>query len=150
MLNDILRQDYIRLGIRAKDWEEAIRISGEILKENEVVKDEYIQEAIENIRELGPYMVISNGIALPHATNKNGVIKNGVSILRLDKPVIFPNREDEPVSYIFLIATIDMESHIKILSNLSEILQKEEFINLLKKAQTSDEIIKYIKKHEKV
>lgn len=149
MLTDVLKKEYIKLNVECKDWEEAIRQAGEVLKENNVVTDEYIEEAIKGVRELGPYIVITKGVAIPHATNKVGVNKTGISLITLKNPIEFGNRDNDPVYYVFMLATTDMESHISALSNLSELLEKQEFYDVLKNAQDSKSVIEYIKANEK-
>ena len=37
-----------------QNWEEAIRISGEIMKKNNLVTDEYIDQVIADVKKYGP------------------------------------------------------------------------------------------------
>ena len=53
-----------------KDWEEAIRLSGEILKQNELITDQYVDQVINDVKEYGPYIVIVPGVAMPHSSAK--------------------------------------------------------------------------------
>ena len=87
MLTDVLKKEYIRLNVECSDWEDSIRTAGKILLDNDVVTEEYIEDAIEGVKELGPYIVITKGVALPHATNKKGVNKTGIALLTLKTPV---------------------------------------------------------------
>lgn len=62
-----------------KDWEEAIRLSGEILKQNELITDQYVDQVINDVKEYGPYIVIVPGVAMPHSSAKNeGVLGTGI------------------------------------------------------------------------
>ena len=63
--------------------EEAIRRSGEILKSNGYVKDEYIEDMVKAVEELGPYIVIIPHIAIAHARPSESVLKNGISLVTL-------------------------------------------------------------------
>ena len=148
MLTDVLKEEYIRLNIECNNWEEAVQMSGQALKENGVITQEYIDATIQNVKEVGPYIVITKGVALPHATNKVGVNKTGISLTTLKNPVEFGNKDNDPVYYIFMLATTDMESHLNALSNLSELLAKQEFYEVLKNAQDSKSVIDYIKANE--
>ena len=87
MLTDVLKEEYIKLNVECKDWEDAIRTAGQILIDNGVATNEYVEDAIEGVKELGPYVVITKGVALPHATNKKGVFKTGISLITLKNPV---------------------------------------------------------------
>lgn len=148
MLSDVLKKKYIKLNVECSDWVEAVRAAGEVLITNEVITNEYVEEAIKGVKELGPYIVITKGVALPHATNKVGVNKTGISLITLKNPVEFGNKDNDPVYYIFMLATTDMESHLSALSNLSELLGKQEFFEIMKNAQDSQSVIDYIKANE--
>ena len=86
---------------------------------------------------------------MPQATTNIGVLKSGISLITLKEPIEFGNKENDPVYYVFMIATSDMETHISILSNLSDLLQKQEFYNILESANSPSDIIEYIKTNEK-
>lgn len=148
MLSDVLKKEYIELNVECSDWIEAVKKAGEILIKNEVITNEYVEEAIKGVKELGPYIVITKGVALPHATNKVGVNKTGISLVTLKNPVEFGNKDNDPVYYIFMLATTDTESHLSALSNLSELLGKKEFFEIMKNAKDSQSVIDYIKANE--
>lgn len=148
MLSNVLKKEYIRLNVECKNWEEAVRAAGEILLQNGVITNEYIEEAIKGVKELGPYIVITKGVALPHATNKVGVNTTGISLITLKNPVEFGNKDNDPVYYVFMLATTDMDSHLSALSNLSDLLGKQEFYDILKNAQDPLSVIEYIKANE--
>lgn len=149
MLTDVLKKEYIKLNAECKDWEDAVRVAGGVLKQNGVITEEYIEAAIQNVKEMGPYIVITKGVALPHATNKVGVNKTGISLITLKNAVEFGNKDNDPVYYIFMLATTDMESHLNALSNLSELLGRPDFYDVMKNAQDSQSVIDYIKANEK-
>ena len=148
MLSDVLKKEYIKLNADCKDWIEAIKTAGQVLIDNGVVTDEYVEEAIKGVKELGPYIVITKGVALPHATNKIGVNKTGIALLTLNNPVEFGNVDNDPVYYVFMLATTDMESHLAALSNLSDLLGKQEFFEAIKNAKDAQSVIDYIKANE--
>lgn len=148
MLSDVLKLEYIKLNVECKDWEDAIKTAGGILVDNKVVTDEYIEEAIKGVKELGPYIVITKGVALPHATNKIGVNKTGIALITLKTPVNFGNKDNDPVYYVFMLATTDMDSHLAALSNLSDLLAKQEFFEVMKNAKDAKSVIDYIKANE--
>lgn len=148
MLSDVLKQEYIKLNVKCKNWEEAIRSAGQVLLENELITNEYIEEAIKGVKELGPYIVITKGVAMPHATSHAGVKKTGIALITLKEPVEFGNSDNDPVYYVFMLATTDMESHIEALSKLSDLLAKPEFFDVMKNASDSTSVIDYIKANE--
>lgn len=148
MLSDVLKQEYIKLNVECSNWEEAIRSAGQVLLENDVITNEYIEEAIKGVKELGPYIVITKGVAMPHATSHAGVKETGIALITLKNPVEFGNVDNDPVYYVFMLATTDMESHIEALSKLSDLLSKQEFFEVMKNASDSTSVIDYIKANE--
>lgn len=148
MLSDVLKKEYIKLNAECKDWIDAIKTAGQVLIDNGVVTEEYVEEAIKGVKELGPYIVITKGVALPHATNKIGVNKTGIALLTLKNPVEFGNVDNDPVYYVFMLATTDMDSHLAALSSLSDLLGKQEFFEVMKNAKDAQSVIDYIKANE--
>jgi PTS system ascorbate-specific IIA component len=66
----------------------------------------------------------------------------------LKNPVEFGNKDNDPVYYVFMLATTDMESHISALSNLCDLLAKSEFFEVINNSSDSASIIDYIKANE--
>ncbi len=150
MLKNFITDKYIRLDIECSNWEEAIRKSGEQLLKEKKVTEEYIEDAVNSVKELGPYIVVAKGIAVPHTSSHIGVKENGITITRLKSPVEFGNKRNDPVKYIFMMATTDFDSHIEILSQLSEYLKDSEFLEIIENAKSSEDIMKYIISKEKL
>lgn len=73
MLKDLLTKDTIRVNIDAKDWEDAIRKGGDLLEKNDSIEHRYVDGMVETMKEIGPYIVIAPGIAMPHARPESGV-----------------------------------------------------------------------------
>ena len=101
-----------RLDAECQDWQACIWESGKLLVEKGDITEEYIKAVIDNVNEVGPYIVITKGVALPHATNKIGVIRTSMSFVRLKTPVNFGNKSNDPVKYIFMLATTDATPHL--------------------------------------
>ena len=71
-----------------------------------------------------------------------------IGIATLEHPVEFGNEDNDPVKYIFSLSAVDQNTHIQAMSELAELLDKEEFYNVLDKAKSAAEILDYIKAHE--
>ena len=67
MLRDLLNEQVVAINQKAKNWEEAIRIAGSILVNTGKCKESYIEAMIDVVKTYGPYIVIEDGIAMPHA-----------------------------------------------------------------------------------
>lgn len=148
MLSDLIRKETIALGLEVNDWQDAVRKAGQLLIDDGSITEEYVDGAIENVKELGPYIVITKGIALPHATNKVGVNRTAMSLITLKNPLNFGNKNNDPVDTVFMLATTDSTSHLGALQDLSEFLGDEEFLNILRHDTTIEKILAFIAKNE--
>lgn len=141
-LSDILTEENILLNQSAETWEEAVIKGGEILLHNGYVSKKYVDSLAENIKKYGSYVVISEGIALPHSKTDNAVLKTGMSLVTLKEPVIFPG--DKKVSIILSFSSFDMNEHFTALSDLNELIFGHEFFENIMKAGYPKDVIRYI------
>lgn len=128
----------------AKNWQDAISLSALPLLQERRITENYIQKMIENARKDGPYMVIMPNVALPHARPVDGVNQLSISIAVLNEPVYFDKHTNKPVQFVFCLAAINQEFHLNALSQLVQLLEKEEFYHILKTSNTSEEVFDYI------
>lgn len=121
-LSQLLTPEYICLDVEAKDWEEAVRLASEPLLLGKKISQEYIADMLDCIRGHGPYVVLSEGFALPHATTSH-VYETGMSLVRLKTPVNFGAGDMDPVELVCVLCSRDSESHLKALFDLCNILE---------------------------
>lgn len=139
MNRKLLEEKGILLDVIAKDWQVAIRICGEILVKTGKVEASYVDAMISNIHELGPYILIAPGVAMPHARPEDGVIKEGISVVVLKEEVTFaPGRE---FKVLIGLAALNSESHIYILQKIAEVISEADTLERLKNATEIDEIL---------
>lgn len=144
MLKDILKEEYIELDADVKDWEEAVRLGGGILERNGAVEGRYVDAMVDAVKEMGPYIVIAPGIAMPHARPDCGVYKIALSLVVLKNPVNFGNRNNDPVSMVISLCAVDHSAHLRALQDLMAFLGDEFFISLVLNSRDKKEILKYI------
>lgn len=143
-LSELLVADRVKTGYKARDWKDAVREAGKLLYATGIVKEEYIEAMVETCEELGPYIVIAKGIALPHAAPEKGALQTGLSMLALDPPIEFGNKHNDPVKLVIGLAALDHEIHIEALRSLAEIFIDEELRQKLLDADQKSEIIDII------
>lgn len=148
MLSDLLTREMIRIDVETKDWEEAIREGTKVLRQNNYVEDCYEEAIINNIKSMGPYMVVAPGIVLSHARPENGVNKLSMSLTLLKNPVVFGHETNDPVKLVITVAAIDNETHLKALSQLMELMMNEEDMKKIFNANNKDEIVKIVNKYQ--
>lgn len=142
----IMDKENIRLNVEAKNWKEAIRESGKILKDNGYIGEQYIEDMINAIEELGPYIVIAPHIAMAHARPSGDVLKDGISLATLKEPVEFGNEDNDPVDLVFSLCAKSPQSHLKVLEYLAKVLEDESKVHILRKSENIDEVYNILNK----
>lgn len=148
MLSNLINESLIRLKISAENWEDAVRKSASALLENNKITSSYIDAMINTAKETGPYIVITKHVALPHARPEAGAKEIAIGISTLEHPIEFGNKDNDPVKYVFSLSATGNDSHLQAMAELAMLLEKEEFYDVLDKAETPEEIMNYIKAHE--
>lgn len=141
MLSDYLSEQTIALSVRANDWREAIRVAGQLLVETGGVEPRYIEGMIRTAEELGPYIVIAPGIALPHARPEEGVIKNCFSLITLSPPVEFGNENNDPVVVVIAFGATDHEAHVEALAELARAIADDGFLEKAKSVSSKEGLL---------
>lgn len=123
----------------AENWEKAIETAAQPLIKNGKIKYGYVENIIKNIKELGPYIILLPGVAMPHARPDENVIESSLSLLKINKGVSF-SEDTEDVKLMFVLAAKDSNSHIDIIEQLTELLGDDEKIEKLMNAKTVEEV----------
>lgn len=109
-------------------WQKAIKIAAEPLLTDGIIDKNYIDLMIENIDVNGPYMIVKDYVALPHAEAGIGVEEIGISLLITKEPVDLKGND---IKIWLVLAATDSESHLDLLKELSKVLIDEEKYNTL-------------------
>jgi mannitol PTS system EIIA component len=141
MLKEMLENN-INVIDEASSWEEAIKIAAAPLMQSRFIKEEYIGAMIENVVNNGPYMVIMPGLAIPHARPERGVLKTGMSLLKLSKSVKFP--EDKEVELLIVLAANDPDVHVEMISELTNLLMEDEAVEKLFASKSKEEVFQCV------
>lgn len=135
---EILSVDHILTGVKAETWQQAVTAAGQILVDQGSITSEYIENMIGAVNELGPYMVLMPHFALAHAAPCAAVLRDDMSLIILDEPVVFGSPND-PVKVILCLACIDKESHMNALTRVAEAMMDESVFNALMSASTAED-----------
>lgn len=149
VLKDIITRDTIKLNVEAKDWEEAVKVGGRLLVDVNAAEERYIDAMIDTVKDIGPYIVILEGIAMPHARPEKGALKVGMSLVTLKNPIEFGNEENDPVKLIISFCAIDSATHLKALSQLMVLLEDEDNINTILNSDSVEDVIEVISNFSK-
>ncbi|GAB6150556.1 PTS sugar transporter subunit IIA [Clostridium novyi] len=147
MLSEVITPEVIKLNVECNNWEEAIEVGVKILIDKGYVEHSYEKAILEKLKELGPYMVITPNIVLPHARPEDGVNKTSFSLVTLKNPVNFGNDKNDPVKLIITIASENNKDHIKFLAEIVDLLRNKEDLQKIFETHSKEEVIKILEKY---
>jgi mannitol/fructose-specific phosphotransferase system IIA component (Ntr-type) len=137
---DLLSVDNIKMNVEVPDWKAAVRAVGRILVENGAAEDRYVEAMVNLAAELGPYIVMTPGIAIPHARPEEGARKVGFAAVKLATPINFGNEDNDPVYLVLGFCTPDANAHIDLLTKIASVLEKGDILDSIKIAKTPEDI----------
>jgi len=141
MLDTYLTGDVIQLNVEVEDWEGAVRAGGKLLRVSGKCVPEYVDAMVRTVKEMGPYMVLAPGLALAHARPEDGTLEVGLSLVTLKTPVAFGSKVNDPVDLVISFCAVDQQSHVEMLKALARFLRDDQNQQLLKNAETVDEVL---------
>lgn len=124
--------------------EAAIAAAGELLVQSGRAMPDYVDSMLEAVEKFGPYIVIAPGIALAHGKPGDEVIETGMSLLVLKNPIEFKHSQNDPVQLVFGLAAKDHDSHVGLMSELSDFLMAEANVNFLITSLDSKQIHSFL------
>ena len=141
VLKDLLIEENIQFMDEIGDWTDAIKKVAKPLLTNDSITNQYVDVMIENVETMGPYIIIGEQVAIPHARPEFGVKKLGMSLLKLAEPTYLLGEEQNKVDIFICLAAIDNQTHLKALAQLTTLLSDPIKLELLKKAQKKQDIL---------
>lgn len=120
----LVKLENVQICEKANDWREAIKISVQPLEQGGYVKSCYKDGIIENVEKLGPYIMIADEIAMPHARPEQGAIETQMGITLFREGVRFDGKETTARLFVTLAAK-DSDSHVDALVKISELLSDD-------------------------
>lgn len=129
---------------RVDTWEKAIEVAAQPLINLGKIKSGYVDSMVENIKNLGPYIILLPGVAMPHARPDENVLESSLAFLKINEGVKFSEDTDK-VYLMFVLAAKDSNSHIEIIEQLTDVLGDDDKVEELKNAKTLEEVINILK-----
>ena len=146
MLKDMVSERLVRLQIEADNWGDAVRQAAQPLVDENKAKMSYVDDIIKGVKEMGPYIVLTKHVALPHARPESGALENAIGVATLKTPVEFGNEENDPVKYMFCLCATGNSEHLNALAELAGLFEDKDFFELLDKTTDPAEVMAYINK----
>lgn len=140
----LIENNSVLLNQTASDWKAAIKLGTDLLEKSGAIEPRYYTNIVSKIEEMGPYIILAPGLAMPHARPEEGVIKSSFALVTLAEPVYFDG-EDEPVSVLITLAGSDSDKHMEGLMEITQSLDDEDSdtgVNLDKvlRCKTAEEV----------
>lgn len=157
-LYEFLTPDRIELDVEVVDWQDSIYKVGEQLIARGDITEDYLKVVISNIKENGPYVVISPGFAFPHAPFGDYNKKTSMSLIRLKNTIYFDDEEHDnprdiatmPVKYVCMLSITDRRKHLRAIFNLFNLLKDKDFREKMDSCHTAQEIHNLIYERERL
>jgi fructose-specific phosphotransferase system IIA component len=148
-ITDVLEEQFVRTNLPGTTKEEIIDAMIDLIGNSKNVLDkEKVRQAIlerEKIMSTG----VGNGFAIPHG--KTDAVKDIVAAFAItEHPVDYQALDEQPVRLVFLLVGRDslVGPHIKLLSRISRLMNKEEFRRELLSSETPKEVIELFQQQE--
>jgi len=135
--------------MEAKDKMDAINKMVDLANKSGKITDVEKVRAVVFEREKLVSTGVGKGFAIPHG--KSDDISDIVAAFAvLAEPIDFDSIDSEKVVFIFLLVGKDsmLNTHIKLLSRISRLMNKDEFRSNLLKAQSTAELLQIFKTEE--
>jgi fructose-specific phosphotransferase system IIA component len=148
-ISDILTEDFVVTGLEGNSKDAVINALIDLVgKSPKVLDKEKVRKAIfdrEKIMSTG----VGNGFAIPHG--KTDAVSDIVAAFAVTaKPIDYESLDEKPVRLVFLLVGKDnlVGPHIKLLSRISRLMNKEEFRKHLLESRTSREVLDLFRQEE--
>ncbi len=135
-----LPDEAVVIGGRARDWREAVELTGRALTASGVTSAGYGVDMIRMIEEHGPYVVVAPGLALAHARPGPAVRRDGIAIATLAEPVEFGHPYNDPVRVVLALAGASSARHLQLVAEIANIFNDSDAVERLADAATPDEV----------
>lgn len=127
-VSDMLKLENVSVVDGVDTWEDAIRLAIRPLLEGGFVEARYADEIIRSTREMGPYYVLTEDVALIHGRPEDGVKQGQIAITLLKHPIRFAE-DSFDVRLLVALAAEDADSHIDVMRVLAGIFMDEHEID---------------------
>lgn len=147
-LSDFLDARRVLMDVQVKNKQELINLAMSVLEtETDPAAFAAIKSAVferEQLMSTG----VGKGVAIPHAKSA-GLSTYLMAFVILQNPVDYDAIDGAPVEMLFLIVgPADNRNHIRLLSRISKMMNKDSFRRTIKGCSSPDEVVAVFRKEE--
>jgi len=148
-VSELLKPEFIIPELKGRSKEDIISELIDLFKDDPRVEDiEKVRSSVldrEKVMSTG----VGKGFAIPHG--KTNAVKEIVGAFgRIRDGIDYDSLDGNPVHLVFLLVGKDnlISTHIKLLSRISRLMNKDDFRHRLKEVNNADEIVKLFSEEE--
>ena len=147
LLQDLLSEDNVSFRYPAETWEDVIRHGGQLMVDAGFTDPTYTEAMIDVVRDMGPYIVLAPGLAMPHARPEMGAKQVGTALVTLEKPIDFGSPENDPVSVAIFLCAPNKDEHIQLLTDIATLFEDEEFLDAAVNFESIEDVQSFLAEH---
>ena len=147
LLQDLLSEDNVSFRYPAETWEDVIRHGGQLMVDAGFTDPTYTEAMIDVVRDMGPYIVLAPGLAMPHARPEMGAKQVGAALVTLEKPIDFGSPENDPVSVAIFLCAPNKDEHIQLLTDIATLFEDEEFLDAAVNFESIEDVQSFLGEH---
>ena len=147
LLENLLSEDNVSFHYPAETWEDVIRHGGQLMVDAGFTDPTYTEAMIDVVRDMGPYIVLAPGLAMPHARPEMGAKQVGTALVTLEKPIDFGCPENDPVSVAVFLCAPNKEEHIQLLTDIATLFEDEEFLDAAVNFESIEDVQAFLSEH---
>ena len=147
LLQDLLSEDNVSFRYPAEPWEDVNRHGGQLMVDAGFTDPTYTEAMIDVVRDMGPYIVLAPGLAMPHARPEMGAKQVGAALVTLEKPIDFGSPENDPVSVAVFLCAPNKEEHIQLLTDIATLFEDEEFLDAAVNFESLEDVQSFLAEH---
>lgn len=147
LLQDLLSEDNVSFRYPAETWEDVIRHGGQLMVDAGFTDPTYTEAMIDVVRDMGPYIVLAPGLAMPHARPEMGAKQVGAALVTLEKPIDFGSPENDPVSVAVFLCAPNKDEHIQLLTDIATLFEDEEFLDAAVNFESIEDVQSFLVEH---
>jgi len=138
---DTIPQELIQLIEQTSSYQEAIQVASQPLIDQGYIEASYVQRMLDSITTFGPYIIVADEFALPHAHPGDGVHQTALSLLLMHQPV---DLLGHPVRVMIVVAASNSTDHMERLEALAPFLMEPQHLTTLKSCTTQQQVHHYL------
>ena len=134
---ETIPQSRIQIIQTSDDYKNAIRLAAMPLVNENYIQPDYIQAIFDSLERFGPYIILADDFALPHAQPSELVLETGLSLLVIKEGVDLLGQQ---IRLMIVLAAKNSTDHMDVLSGLAEFLMEPQNIQDVIHASSIHEI----------